>query len=407
MRCAFISIVLFSITLTAGAQDWPQWLGPERNGSVMAAIAPWQGQLEVIWKAKVGEGHSSPVVAGGRVFLHHKAPEIDEEVVTCWDTSGKQVWEQTYPRKPYKNQFGNGPRATPVLADGKLYTLGVTGVLVCWDAATGKQQWKIDVLEKFEAKNLFFGVSSSPLVVGKHLYLMPGGPKASVVALDKDTGEVVWKAGSDEASYASPIVTTIGDKQVVVFLTKEGLGGYDAASGREYFRLPFRDRLNESSTTPVRMGELLFASSVTLGSMVARLGSLDGVPVATPTWKEPKLTCYFGTPVELGGVLYVVTGELSFSPKASLHGVDPKTGKILWSKPGVGKYHASLLKTKDKLLLLEEPGDLVLIEPNDKEYKELARARVCGTTWAHPAWAAGVFYIRDGKEMIAVKLPGT
>jgi hypothetical protein len=406
MRLSFIAILFCCITLTTHAQDWPQWLGPDRNGSVAATIAPWQGHLEVLWKTKVGEGHSAPVVAAGRVYLHHKAPEIDEEVVTCWDTAGKQVWEQLYTREPYKNQFGNGPRATPVVTGGKLYTLGVTGMLVCWDAASGKQHWKVDILDKFEAKNLFFGVSSSPLVVGKHVYLMPGGPKASVVALDKDSGEVVWKAGSDEASYASPIVTTIGDKQVVVFLTKEGLNGFDAANGKEYFRLPFRDRLNESSTTPVRMGDLLLASSVTLGSMAAKISTLDGLPVATQAWKAPKLNCYFGTPVAFGNLLHVVTGELSFNPKAALHCVDPKTGQILWTKSGVGKYHASLLRTKDKVLLLEEPGDLVLLEPNDKEYKELARAKVCGTTWAHPAWAGGVLYIRDGKELIAVKLPG-
>src|SRR4029079_10954247 len=127
---------------------------------------------------------------------------------------------------------------TPCVADGKVYSLGVTGFLICWDAASGKQRWKINLLEQFAAKNLFCGISSSPMVVGKYVYVMPGGPKASVVALDKETGAVAWQAGSDAATYASPMVTTLGDKQVVVFLTREGLVGLDDKTGKEYFRVP-------------------------------------------------------------------------------------------------------------------------------------------------------------------------
>jgi outer membrane protein assembly factor BamB len=406
MRRILVALITLSFSNTTHAQDWPQWLGPERNGSIPATIAPWKGTLDVAWKAPVGEGHSSPIVAGGRVYLHHKAAGIDEEVVTCWDLAGKQVWESSYARGEFRPQFGAGPRATPCVADGKLYTFGVTGILVCWDAASGKQLWKTNLLEKFSAKNLFFGISSSPLVVGRYVYLMPGGPKASIVAFDKETGEVAWQTGSDAASYASPIVTTIGDKQVIVFLTREGLVGLDDKTGKEYFRVPLRDALNESSTTPVRVGDLLIASSVTFGSLGAKLGSLDGQPVATQDWKDPKLTCYFGTPVEFGGLLYVVTGRI-LNPTATLHCIDPKTGKVLWSKPGVGKYHATVLRTKDKVLLLEEAGDLVLLEPSDKEYKELARAKLCGNTWAHPGWANGLFVIRDEKELIAVKLPAS
>lgn len=401
----FLSLLICQASVQA--QDWPQWLGPHRDGSIDATIAPWQGSLQVLWKQPVGEGHSSPIVADGKVFLHYKAAGKDEEWVRAWDTQGKLLWQAMYPRPPYSNIFGNGPRATPTYANGKLYTLGVTGLLLCWDANTGEDLWHHDLLAKFNAKNLLFGVSASPLVAGKLLYLMPGGKDGSMVALDAATGAVRWKTGSDTASYASPMMTKVGDKDLVVFLTAEGVVGLDASSGEEYWRIPLKDRLNESSTTPVRIGDLLFASSVTFGSLGIKLGTDAGKPTATQLWKEPSLTCYFGTPVAFDGLLYVVTGQATLTnATASLHCIDPKTGKTLWTKPKVGTYHASLMRTKDKLLMLEEKGDLVMLRPNGEKYEELCRSKLCGQTWAHSAWANGVLYIRDAKEVIAVKLEG-
>jgi outer membrane protein assembly factor BamB len=401
MHCFLAFLFLF-----LPSPDWPQWLGPHRNGSIDAAIAPWTGNLQTLWKHPVGEGHSAPIVAEGKVFLHTKAAGKEEEVVTAWDTAGKQVWQASYPRSAYSNIFGNGPRATPAFAEGKLYTLGVTGLLYCWEAATGKELWHVDILQKFNAKNLFFGTSASPLIHGKLLYLMPGGQEGSVVALDAKTGAVRWKTGTDAASYASPMLTKLGEKDVAVFLTAEGVVGLDAGTGQEYFRVPLKDRLNESSTTPVRVGDMLFASSVTFGSLGIKLGAHADKPEAIQLWKNPSLTCYFGTPVEFDGLLYVVTGQATLTnATANLHCVDPKTGKTLWTKSKVGNYHASLLRTKDKLLMLEEKGDLVMLQPSAEKYQEICRAKICGNTWAHPGWSEGVLYVRDGKEMVGVRLP--
>jgi outer membrane protein assembly factor BamB len=403
----FIILLFFILPLTGLAQDWPQWLGPQRNGAIDATFAPWQGPLEVLWKQPVGEGHSSPIVAFGTVFLHTKAAGKEEEVITAWDVAGKQLWQSSYPRSAYANIFGNGPRATPAYANGRLYTLGATGLLYCWNAKTGKELWHVDLLEKFSAKNLFFGTSASPLVAGQLVYVMPGGKDGSMAALDADTGKVIWQKGSDAASYASPMMTKVGDKELIVFLTAEGVVGLDAKSGQEYWRVPLKDRLNESSTTPVRVGDLLFASSVTFGSMGIKLDVEAGKPAARQLWKEPGLTCYFGTPVEFDGLLYVVTGKATLTnASASLHCVDPRTGKTKWSKASVGKYHASLLRTKDKLLMLEEKGDLVMLQPGAKRYEELCRSKLCGETWAHASWADGVLFIRDGKELVGVKLAG-
>lgn len=403
MRSVLLLLSLCTITPLV-AQDWPQWLGPQRDGTINASIKPWQGALPVAWETKVGDGHSSPIVADGKVFLHDKAPGSDEEVITAWDLTGKQLWQERNTRAAFSSQFGVGPRATPAYSAGKLYTLGVTGILICRDANTGKEIWKNNLLESFSAKNLYFGVSSSPLVDDKNVYVMPGGTTGSIVALNKDTGSVFWKSGTDKASYSSPMMTSVDSKPILVFQTQAGVVGLKPDSGDELFRIPLRDLLNESSTTPVRVGDLLFASSVTFGSIGVNLVCVDGKVDTKQAWRNAGLTCYFGTPVVFANHLYAVTGQIT-SPTATLQCIDPKTGKSMWTKKGVGKYHATLLKTKEHLLMLEEGGDLVLVEPNTTEYKELARSKVCRMTWAHPAYANGLFIVRDAGVMKAIKLP--
>jgi outer membrane protein assembly factor BamB len=403
-------LALLTCTAVAGAGDWPQWLGPARNGSSPETVTPWKEAPRVAWRQAVGEGHSSPVVAGGRVFLHTKVSGKDEEQVTAWDAAtGKQAWQMIYPRAAFKSVFGNGPRATPAVAGNKVYTFGVTGILTCWEAATGKQVWQVDTLKKFEASNLFFGTSCSPLVDGERLFLNVGGKGASLVAFNKGNGETLWKNLDDRASYASPVLLGEGPTRQLVFFTQQGQVALNPADGTVFWKYPLVDILSESSTTPVVAGSTLFASSITAGGVGLRLDSKDGKPAAQEAWKNPALTCYFSTPVAVGKeYLFLVTGTKppALSPQADLRCVEAATGKELWRHPKVGKYHASLLRTGDnKLLMLEEGGELVLLEANPQEYKELCRAKVCGPdTWSHPALANGRLYIRDRRELICLQM---
>jgi outer membrane protein assembly factor BamB len=177
--------------------------------------------------------------------------------------------------------------------------------------------------------------------------------------------------------------------------------------GEVFWQYPFPDELNESSTTPVRVGDLLLASTIKSGSVALRLENKDGKPAVKEVWKNPELTCYFSTPMPVGkDYLYMVTGAATlFNAQATLHCVEAKSGKVLWSRPKVGKYHACIIRTADdKLLILDDNGILALVEPNPKEYQELARAKVCGETWAHPALMDGKLYLRDGKELICLEL---
>src|SRR5262249_2627313 len=172
-----------------------------------------------------------------------------------------------------------------------------------------------------------------------------------------------------------------------------------------------KDDLLENSTTPARVGDLLLASSITLGSVGLQLEKEAGKPAVKEAWKAPRLTCYFSTPVAVGTEqIYLVTGSspIPFSkepPEATLRCVEPATGKVLWSKPKVGEYHGCLLRTGDnKLLMLDDAGNLMLLEPNTKEYRELARSKVCGKTWAHPALVDGRLHVRDEKELLCLQL---
>jgi outer membrane protein assembly factor BamB len=402
--------ILLLCAAPAAAGDWPQWLGPTRDGVSPEKVAAWKDAPPVLWRQPVGEGHSSPVVAAGRVYLHTRVQDKNEEELTAFDAAtGKRLWRMPYARAAFLNPFGNGPRATPAVADGRVYTYGITGILTCFDATTGKQVWQVDALKEFKAKHLLFGASCSPLIEGGRVLVNVGGPGAAVVAFDKDTGKVAWKSGDDGASYSSPIALGQGATRQVVFLTREDLVGLNPADGAAWWNYPFRDKLFESSTTPVRVGDLLLASSITLGSVGLRLETKDGKPMATQAWKNADLTCYFSTPVAVGTEhVYLVTGTNPAGkkpPEASLQCIEARTGKVLWTRPKVGRYHAALLRTgDDKLLLVDDTSNLILLDPDPKEYRELARAKVCGETWAHPALANGRLYLRDGKELLCLRL---
>jgi outer membrane protein assembly factor BamB len=394
--------LVWALLMTLCCDDWPQWLGPTRDNVTREKVSPWTEPPKTVWTKAVGDGHSSPIVVRDRAYLHVRVPGKDEEEVLALDArSGEEIWRKTTPRAPFKSPFGVGPRATPLVHAGKLYTVGVTGVLTCREEATGKQVWQVDTLKEFNAPNLTFGISCSPVIDGDLLLLNVGGPGASIVAFKKDTGAVAWKALDDKASYSSPIVVGSGADREVIFLTQQGLVGLSPADGKVRWKCPLVDKLSESSSTPVIAGGLLIGSSVTTGSVAL---TLNGEKTAE-AWKNPKLNCYYSTPIEAGRETYLVTSTMTPPPSASLRCVETATGKILWSKEAIGQYHAALLRTGDgKLLMLDDAGNLALLDPDPKEYKELARSKVCGPTWAHPALSNGRLYLRDKKEFVCLEL---
>lgn len=404
----FASIVALTLALSSHAADWPQFLGPNRDGSTPEKLRPWGAGPGEVWKARVGEAHSSPVVAGGVVYAFYKQPGRHADSLAAFDpATGDRKWENFYPREAFAPPFGLGPRSTPTVSGGKVYTFGNTGVLARWDAQTGKLEWQVDTLKQFSAPNLTFGVSASPLVIHDKVIVPVGGKGAGVVAFESETGAVAWQATDDPASYASPILVGSGDSAQVVLLTGSHVRGL-SLSGRELWAVEFKDKLNESSTTPVVVGDVLIASSVTAGSIGLKLAMKDGAPTATELWRDEKLTCYFSTPIAVGPHVYMVTGAATLTdPMCHLYCVEAESGKVLWTRERVGRYHAALLLAADgRALLFDDSGQVTAFRPDPTGFRLQGRAKVCGPTWAHPAYSDGRLYVRDDRNLYAIEFGG-
>ena len=391
-------LLLLSLTPLLIAADWPQFLGPNRDGASAETLAALPEKPAVLWRVPVGPSHSSPVVAGGKVYAFYQPKGQDADALAAFDAkTGAKVWDKSYPRGPFATPFGTGPRSTPSISGDSAITFGPTGVLTAWDASTGKIRWQVNVLEKYETPNLLFGVSASPLVAGEKVIVPVGGQNAAIVAFDLKTGKESWRSGDDAASYASPIVA--GD--AIIALTGSHLRAVASADGKPLWEVPFKDAMNESSTTPIIAAGTLIASSVTRGSAAFTTANPPQL-----LWANPKLTCYFSTPIVVGGQIYMVIGQATlFNASVSLCCVDIKTGKVLWTESKIGKYHAALLKTGDNhLLMLDDGGRLTLFQPDATKFDVIGQMKVCGQTWAHPALADGIVVVRDNAELIALKV---
>lgn len=401
------------LTAHLPAADWPQWLGPNRDASSSERVEPWTTPLKPLWKQPVGEGFSVPVVASGRVFVHAKVKDQEAEELLAFDArSGKQLWRSEYPRAKYFSIIQNGPQATPTVSLDRVYSFGVTGILSCHEAATGKRLWLIDVFKEVGATMPRFGVTCSPLVVGDRVLVSIGGKDVGVAAFNADTGAVAWKALEGRMSTASPVLFTNRAKKgraarEAVFVTATGLAAVTPFDGLASWDFTLSDQPFATAPSPVRAGDLLLASSDRTGTVGVQLAFADGRLTASKSWSNLELTGYFSTPVVVGDYFYAVAIQTLPQPAASLRCVELKTGKELWKRDKVGFFHAGLLRTgNDRLLLLDDGGGLRLLAHDPKKYHELAEAKaVCGATFANPALADGCLFLRDRAAVLCVPLP--
>jgi outer membrane protein assembly factor BamB len=405
--------VLLLCAAAAEAGDWPQWLGPKRDGSTTEKISPWKEKEppRVLWRAPVGPGFSSPVVAGGRVIIHACVRDEEaEEVVALDAATGKPLWKDSYRRPPYTSVLGNGPRATPTVARKRLYTMGVNGLLTCYDIEKGKRLWQVDLYKQFKADIPAFAVCCSPLVVGNRVIVSVGGSGRCVVALHAETGEVQWRALDDPASTSSPVLFAGGERPRgtapdVVFMTPLRLVGLDPLDGTLRWEHPMVFQPRGTSPTPVAAGGNLVASTQVHGAVAVHVGTKDDKLSASPAWQNQEARSYFSSGVAGDGLLFLATNVVEGLPSTAITCLDAKTGKELWKKEKVGYYHAGLIRTGDgKLLVLNDAGLLTLLDVDAKGAKEVARAKVCGGTLITPALSDGRLYARDGKELICLRL---
>jgi outer membrane protein assembly factor BamB len=405
-------VMLLACSASAWAADWPQWLGLNRDGISPEKVAAWKTPPKALWRVPVGDGFAVPVIADGRVFVHARVSGKDAEEVLALDAqTGKELWRRAYPRAPYFSLIGTGPRATPAVVLGRVYTFGITGLLSCFEAASGKQLWHVDVYKEVRVDQPRFGACCSPLVVGNRVLVSAGGTGSAVIALDTDSGTVAWKALDGPISTASPVLFTNKAKPgraalEAIFVNGQGLVALNPFDGAVAWDFALADQPVGTAPSPVVAGDLLLTSSAATGGVGVKLTVEADQLTAARAWANPDLTGYFTTPVVADkDFFYMVTTVTMPQPATTLRCVDLHTGKEQWNRPKVGFFHAGLLRTgNNKLLMLSDAGNLTLLEHDPKGYRELARAAVCGATFVSPALANGRLYIRDNKEVICLQL---
>ena len=393
-------LIILTACLSARADDWPQFLGPKRNGvsTETDLNLRWtKTGPPLLWSKKIGEGYSGPVIAGDRLILFHRVG--DEEVVECLDAaSGKGHWRHAYATQ-YEDQLGkgNGPRATPTIAGKYVITIGAEGTLCCLELESGKRVWSRSVNKDYNVPESFFGVGSSPLVEENLVLVNVGGKDAGIVAFDLGTGKEAWRATNDGASYASPVACTVDGVRHALFFTRQGVVLLDAARGAERFRMRWRARIDASvnAATPLVIGDLAFIStSYNTGALLLKLKK-DGADVI---WKTDELMSnHYNTCVYHDGYLYGFDGRQE--ARANFRCVDLKGQKVVWNRQGFGCGTTAL--ADGHLIVLTENGDLVAVEATPKEYREKARAHVFDALpcRAQLALANGRLYARDQQTL--------
>ncbi len=404
-------VLILSITGAAlRAADWPQWLGPARNGAAsetnVAAAFPKDGP-RVLWRKGIGQGWSSPVVVSNRVLLFHRAG--DNDVLECLNaTNGAAVWRTDTPAE-YRDDFGfdEGPRATPAISGGRVFTFSAEGALAACDFPTGRKLWRVETRKDFEIARGYFGVAASPLVAGSLVILNVGGANgAGVVAFDAASGQVRWKATTQAASHSSAVSATLGGTAAVLVLGRSALVALEAASGRVLWEHPFRPRIQASvsAATPLvfpgQDGGKRILISASYGAGAALLRADDAR--AEAIWRgDDILSNHYATSVGRGGLLFGFDGRQE--QRCNLRCVELATGKVRWSEDRFGS--GSLLSCGEQLVILTEGGELILAPATAEKFNPSARAQILGSECrAVPAIANGLLFARDKRQLICVDL---
>jgi outer membrane protein assembly factor BamB len=395
--------LLVSAHAQAPASDWPQFLGPTRDGIYTGSIAeswPPAGP-RVVWKKRVGQGFSGPVVTQGRVILFHRV--ANEEVVEALDArTGEARWRYAYPTN-YRDDFGfdEGPRSVPVVAGGRVYTFGAQGQLHAIEFETGRRVWSEDTARRYGVRKGFFGAAGSPLVEDGRVIANIGGRDAGIVAFDGSSGRVLWTATDHEASYSSGIAATIAGTRLAIFFTREGLVGLDPAAGSIAFSRRWRSRLGASvnGATPLVVGDLIFISA-TYGTGAAVL-RLEGSQLIQLWASDDVLSNHYASSVYYDGHLYGYHGRQEYNP--SFRAVELRTGRVRWS---VDEFRAGTVTLAgNRLLIMRETGELVLGAASPDAFRPLARAQILPpTVRAYPALAAGFLYVRNDDTLVCLDL---
>ncbi len=407
---AAFSVAAFSLAVAfpAAAGDWPQILGPSRNGIAAAdekLADRWpDGGPRTLWKRPVGSGYAGVAVAGERVVLFHRV-DGNEVVEAIEATSGKTLWSDGQ-RTTFQPQVGggDGPLCVPVIHDGMVITYGAQGRLACHELASGRRLWSRETHRDFDASEGYFGAGSTPLVVGDRVIVNVGGGKqeAGIVGFVLATGETAWTRTTELAGYAAATAAVVAGEPHVLMVTRLSCLLLEPREGTIRWRFPFGQRgPTVNAATPLVLGgdHLLVTASYGIGSVYAAFDAT----AATPVWDgEQSLATQYCTPIAIAGRIYAIDGRDDVPP-ADFKCLDEKTGRVLWSERGFG--YGTLLAADGKLVIAKTEGELLLAKAGETALEVLARARpLAGTLRPLPALAAGRLYLRDDTTLTCLDL---
>ena len=408
-----IIVLFFSILLAGGfclADDWPQFRGLNRDGksAETGLLKKWpKDGPKLLWSVDgLGIGFSSVAIADGYVYT---TGMLDGEgFLFTYDLAGNLKWKKSY--GPEWQRSHRGTRTTPTVDDDRVYVFGGTGMLVCFNAKAGKKIWEVKTLEKFEAKNIRWGMSGSPLIDGRKVYCTPGGKKGTIVALDKLTGQTIWATtGLNELSaYSSPILIERGPNRLLVNVIQKSVICVNADDGKLIWRIPYETSFDTGIVSPVYKDGCIFVTSVvergiTTGGLMIQL-SEEGTSAAKK-WNEPVFDCHHGGVVLVDGYLY--GSNFKSIPKGDWVCLDWDSGKVMYEAHWNGNkgpviYADGMLYCYD-----ENTGDVALVKPSPKRFEIASSFRVTegdGKHWAHPAISDGRLYIRHGDALMAYEI---
>ena len=391
------------------AADWPQWRGPDRDGQFTGPAWPEKldtNHLQRTWRVDLGPSYSGPIVAGDRVFTT-ESKDKKFEVVTAFDRkTGKEIWRAQWEGAMtvpfFAKANGDWIRATPACDGESLFVAGMRDLLVCLDAATGKERWRFDFVKKLEAPTPDFGFVCSPLVDGESIYVQAG---ASFVKLNKRTGELVWRTLADKGGmwgsvFSSPVFAELAGKRQLVVQTREKLAGVDPADGKVLWEQPVEAFRGMNILTPVAYKDTLFTSTYGGKTIGFRVAQTDGKFTVTEAWKH-KAQGYMSTPVIIDGVAY------NHLKSQRVMAIEVESGRELWtSDKSFGKY-MSLVAQGDRILALDQRGQLFLLRANKVKYEQLGQRKLSDSdTWAHLAVAGDQLFVRELNALTAYRWSG-
>jgi outer membrane protein assembly factor BamB len=391
--------------------DWPGWRGPNRDGWVSGFQPPtrWPEQLKRVWQVDVGTGYASPVVSAGRVCQH--ARQGEGEVVWCLDlATGAVKWRQQY-NVPFKigsgaERHGKGPKSSPALADGRLFTLSITGLLSAWDVNSGRLLWRGDYSSRFEKSHPFWGVATSPLVDGNRVFVHFGtDDRGALIALDAKSGKEIWSHGDDGPSYASPILLELQGKRQIVELTMKGLVSVDSQSGCRLWEYPYPQvGTDQNMVTPAYHRGLVLQGGENRGITCIQPRQENGVWTVRERWHQKEVALNMSSAVVNGDLLY----GFSHYGLGRLFCLDINTGEVLWQGPGRTGENASFLSIPGHVVALVDNGQLKIIEARGDCFEKVASYRVAKSpTWAPPVLLERGVLVKDNQTLTLWSLAGS